>query len=99
MLPSGVLTVAFPSRIRHVSCSSYSHGNSDFSFSQMGQDSASFLSSSVGFLTFGFIFNHFACFSSSCFSLHKNGSPLFQVFFFCVMVPERFMKEADAVQG
>jgi hypothetical protein len=80
MFPSGVLTVAFPSRIRHVSRSSYSHGNSDFSFSQIGQDSASFLSFSEGFLTLGFIFNHFACFSPLVLSYIKMNRQCFKIF-------------------
>jgi hypothetical protein len=36
----------------------------DSSFSQIGQDSASCLSFSVGFLTFGFILDHLYIFSS-----------------------------------
>ena len=46
--------MALPSRMRHVSCTSYFQENLVSSFSHMGQDSASFCSFSVGFLTFGF---------------------------------------------
>ena len=47
--------IAFPLSIRQVSFSSYSQGNFDSSFSQIGQRSASCFSSEVGFLTFGFM--------------------------------------------
>src|SRR3989339_102774 len=54
-LPSFTLTVASPSRMKQVSCASYFQGNSETSFSQIGQLSASFFSSSVGFRTSIFI--------------------------------------------
>lgn len=50
--------MAFPSRIKHVSCILYSPGNLDSSFSQIGQELASCCSLSDGFLIFGFIINH-----------------------------------------
>jgi hypothetical protein len=90
--------VAFPFRIRHVSCSSYSHGNSDFSFSQTGHDSASFLSFSVGFFTLGFIFHHLVIFLNSTPSWIKTDRHCFKIFLL-FNVRERFMNEADAVQG